>query len=131
MVQNDSLTKEGYGEMAKYLAGEAATAVKSVCLLKTSCTADEDQTSAGVTKATESGCTIADATVSTVKTTNDNDTVQVVHTHTAGEAATIKGAGVWNDDDDVLLMIVCYAADLALESSDTVKNTFKMQLKAD
>lgn len=29
------------------------------------------------------------------------------------------------------LAIVCYAADVAMESSDTLKNTFKIQLKAD
>ena len=131
MAQTSSLTKEGYAELTKLCCGEAATAVKSICCLKTTCTANEDQTSAGVTKCTESGLTIADGTVTSEKTTVTDDTIQCVHTHTAGEAATVKGAGLWNDDDDQLIAIVCYAADVSLEASDTIKNTFKIQLKTD
>jgi hypothetical protein len=134
MVQTESLTAEGYGEMCRLLTGEetvADNAVKSICCLKTSCTADESQTSAGVTKSTESGLTIADATVSSEKTTETDDTIQAYHTHTAGESATVKGAGLWCDADDHLIAIVCYASDVAMESSDTLKNTFKIQLKAD
>lgn len=131
MAQTESLTTEGYGEMCKYLVGEVATAVKSICCLKTACTANDSQTSAGVTKCTESGLTIADATLTSEKTTATDDTIQAVHTHTAAASATVKGAGLWNDDDDALIAIVCYAADLAIESGDTIKNTFKIQLKAD
>ena len=131
MAQTQSLTSEGYAEMTKLLCGEAASAVKSICPLKTACTANESQTAAGVTKCTESGLTIADATVTSEKTTVTDDTVQAVYTHTAGEAATVKGAGLFNDDDDALDAIVCYASDVPMETSDTLKNTFKIQLKTD
>ena len=127
MAQTQSMTNEGMGELAKLMAREASTEVESMCLLKTACTADDSQTSAGVTKATESGCTIANCdSVSTVKTTFDNDTIQAYHTFTAGASATIKGAGIWNNDDDALIAIVCFNADVALESADTLKVTFKI-----
>ena len=130
MVQTESPTNEGYGELGKFVAGEAATKVKSVCALKTSCTADETQTSAGVTKCTESGMTLVDAkTVASAKTTVNNDTVQIDHIFTAGAAATVKGHGVWNDDDDVLYTICCYAADVVLATSDTLTIQTKIQFK--
>jgi hypothetical protein len=134
MVQTESLTTEGYGEMCRLLTGEetvADNAVKAICCLKTSCTADDTQTSAGVTKSTESGLTIANATITSEKTTATDDTIQAVHTHTAGESASVLGAGLWNDAEDKLFALVCYAATVAMESSDTLKNTFKIQLKAD
>ena len=132
MAQTEALTNEGFGEAGKLLSGEAATAVKSVCALKTSCTADNTQTSAGVTKCTESGLTLADAdTVASAKTTVNNDTVQLDHKFTAGEAATVKGHGVWNDDDDALYAICCYAADISMVKDDTLTVQTKVQVKAD
>jgi hypothetical protein len=130
MAQTESPTNEGYGELGKLAAGESASKVKSVCCLKTSCTADETQTSSGVTKSTESGLTLVDATtVKSVKTTVDNDTVQVDHVFTAGASATVKGFGVWNDDDDVLYSLCCFAADVVMASSDTLTVQMKMQFK--
>jgi hypothetical protein len=130
MGQTQSPTSEGYGELGKFLAGEAATKMKSVCCVKTACTADEDQTAAGITKATESGFTIADAkTVASAKTTVTADTVQLDHVFTAGEAATIKGFGWFNDDDDVLYGICCFAADLTFATSDTLTVQAKNQFK--
>jgi hypothetical protein len=130
MVQTQSPTNEGYGELGKLVSGEAATAVKSVCCLKTSCTADETQTSSGVTKCTESGLTLVNAdSVKSSKTTVNNDTVELDHVFTAGASATVKGFGIWNDDDDVLYGICCFAADVAMESSDTLTVEMKMQFK--
>jgi hypothetical protein len=130
MAQTQSPTKEGYGELAKLQAGEAATAVKSIVCLKTACTADEDQTAAGITKSTESGLTKVDAdSVKSVKVTNDPDAVQVDHVFTAGEAATVKGFAVLNDDDDVVYGICCFAADVPLESGDKVTDQMKIQHK--
>jgi hypothetical protein len=128
MVQTESTTVEGYNEAAKLLAGEAATEWQSVCCLKTTCTADDTQTSAGVTKATESGFTLVDAdSVKTVKTTGNNDTIQLDHKFTAGADATILGAGCWNNDDDVLYALTCFAA--ALSMSGTNKDTLTYQMK--
>jgi len=130
MPQTESPTNQGYGELGKLVSGEAATAVKSVCCIKTTCTADETQTAAGITKSTESGLTLVNAdTVASSKTTVDNDTVELDHVFTAGEAATVKGFGVFNDDDDVLYMICCFAADVNLETSDTLTVEGKMQFK--
>jgi hypothetical protein len=130
MVQTQSPTNEGYGEFGKLASGEAATAVKSIVCLKTTCTADESQTAAGVTKATESGLTLVNAdTVKSVKTTVDNDTVQLDHVFTAGEAATIKGFAVLNDDDDVAYGVCCFAADVPLDSGDKTTAQMKIQFK--
>jgi len=130
MAQTQSPTKEGYGELGKLQSGEAATAVKSIVCLKTSCTADEDQTASGITKSTESGLTLADAdSVKSVKITVDNDTVQVDHVFTAGEAAVVKGFAILNDDDDVAYGICCFAADVPLESGDKVTDQMKIQHK--
>jgi hypothetical protein len=130
MVQTQSPTTEGYNELGKLHAGEAATAVKSIVCLKTSCTADETQEAAKITKSTESGLTLVNAdSVKSVKTTGDNDTVQVDHVFTAGEAATVKGFAVLNDDDDVVYGICCFAADVPLESGDKVTDQMKIQHK--
>jgi len=130
MVQSQSPTNEGYGELGKLVAGEAATEVQSVCCLKTTCTADESQTSAGVTKCTESGLTLVDAdSVKSSKTTVDNDTVELDHVFTAGESATVLGFGIWNNDDDVLFALCCFNAGVAMEASDTLTVEMKMQFK--
>jgi len=134
MAQTESLTKEGYGELGKLEAGEAASGFKSVVCIKTSCTADEDQTYAGITKATESGFTIVDAdTVASVQTTNPNDTVQVDHVFTAGADLACLGFACCNDEDDVAFLVCCFAAvlNLATATSDTLTIQAKVQNKAD
>ena len=129
-AQTQSPTLEGYNELGLLASGTGGTKMKSVCCLKTACTADDTQTSAGVTKSTESGMTIADATVTAVKTTGASDTVQIDHVFTAGEAATVKGFGWWNDTDDKLYGLCCFAADVVLAKDDTLtvqaKNQFKI-----
>lgn len=130
MAQTQSPTNEGYGELGKLVSGEVATEVESVCCIKTSCTADESQTAVGITKCTESGLTLVNATtVKSSKTTVDNDTVELDHVFTAGESATVKGFGIFNNDDDVLYALCCFAADVAMESSDTLTVEMKMQFK--
>ena len=130
MAQTSALTNEGFAEWTKLICGEAATKTRSVCLIKTSCTANATQTYAGITQCSESGLTIADGTVTSEKTTVTDDTVRVVHTHTAGASATVLGGGFCNDDNDQLEGIVCYNASLAIESGDTIKNQFDTQLKS-
>ena len=130
MVQTQSPTNEGYGELGKLASGEAAGAFKSVVGIKTSCTADESQTAAGITKCTESGLTLVDATtVDSAKTTVNNDTVQVDHKFTAGESATVLGFGVLNEEDDVLYALCCFNAGVALEKDDTLTIQLKAQFK--
>jgi len=132
MAQTQSPTKEGYAEIAKLVAGEAANEVGKVCCIKTACVADETQTYAGVTKCTESGVSMVAAdTVVTSQTTNPNDTVEVDHVFTAGETVTVKGFGVFNNiaTPDVLFMICCFASDIPLENTDTLTIEGKMQFK--
>jgi len=130
MAQTQSPTNEGYGELGKLVAGEAATEVQSVVCIKTSCTANEAQTYAGITKCSESGVSLVDAdTVVSSQTTVANDTVELDHVFTAGETVTVKGFGVCNNDDDVLFAICCFAADIPLENTDTLTVEMKMQFK--
>ena len=130
MAQTQSPTNEGYGEIGRRMAGEAATEVESVVGIKTSCTADETQTYAGITKCTETGLTLANAdTVAATDTTVTDDTVQLDHVFTAGEAVTVKGFGVCNNDDDVLFALCCFNGDVVMETNDTLTVQMKMQFK--
>ena len=124
MAQTQAVPTEGMTEMCALLAGGAATEIESMVCLKTSCTAEAAATYAGVTKCTESGMTIANCD-SVTSTTN---VVTAYHTFTAGEAATIKGAIACNNDDDCAIGIVCFAADVVLETSDTLKVTMTFTL---
>jgi len=129
MAQTQSPTTEGYTEISKLCAGGAASAFKSMVLIKTSCTADATQTYAGITKCDESGLTLADATISNETTTVTDDTIRATHEFTAGESATVKGAGVCNDDDDVLFALMCFNADVVMESGDKLTPTIDTQIK--
>ena len=125
MAQTQAIPTEGLGEMAKWLGeGAGASEIQSMCCLKTACTADKDQTSAGVTKADESGMTLADCD----SCTSTGAVITAYHTFTAGAAATIKGFGAWNNDDDALMGICCYNADVVMEKDDTLKNTMTWTL---
>ena len=118
------MTTEGLTELAALIAGGSATEVESMVCLKTECTAEAGSTYANETKATESGMTIANCD-SVTSTTN---VVTAYHTFTAGEGATIKGALCCNNDDDCAIGIVCFAADVVLETSDTLKVTMTFTL---
>ena len=119
MAQTQAVPTEGMTEMCALLAGGAATEIESMVCLKTSCTAEAAATYAGVTKCTESGLTIANCdSVSSAALV-----ITAYHTFTAGEAATVKGCIACNNDDDCAMGIVCYAADVVMETSDTLKNT--------
>lgn len=128
MAQTQSLCNEGMGELVRVMISEAGAApVKSMCLLKTACTANDSQTSSGVTKCTESGLTLVDAdSVTSEKTTFDDDTIQIYKTFTAGASAAVLGAGIWCDDDDKLIGIVCFNAAVNMEKNDTLKVTGKI-----
>ncbi len=128
MAQVESPTKEGYTELAKLLSGQAATAAKSIVLIKTTITADEDQTYSGITKVTETGLSIADGTVTNVTTTNAYDSAKVNHKFTAGASVTLLGFGVCNDDNDVLYMICAFDGSVSVASSDTIDCTGTMQI---
>jgi hypothetical protein len=131
MAQTQSLTTEGYYEMAKLFStpggAVTGTGLRSVVCIKTSCTASEAQTYAGITKCTESGVALVNATTVTAST----DTSSLNHTFTSGATVTVLGFGCNNDDDDVLYGICCFNAGLALESGDTLAVQMTFQFKAD
>jgi len=130
MAQTQSPTNEGYGEIGKIVAGEAATPVDCVGGLKTTCPTDETANHAGVTWSSESGLTeVAADSVKSSKTTVDNDTVELDHVFTAGESATVVGFGTTNTDKDVLFAWCCFNAPVAMESFDTLTVEMKMQFK--
>ena len=124
MAQTQCMTTEGMTEGALHLAAGAASGITSMICLKSECTAEAASTYANETKCTESGLTVADCD-SVTSTTN---VVTAYHTFTAGEAATVKGALAANDEDDCAYAIVCFAADVVMETSDTLKVTMTFTL---
>lgn len=133
MAQTQKPTKLGYAEIAKLVAGEAATCMKSIVGLTGACTASEDSTFAnpgGATKLAANGFTLVNAdTVVTSTTSVTDDTVELDHVFTATGSQSVSGFAVENDDDDVVLGECCFASALACESSDTITCEFKMQIK--
>jgi hypothetical protein len=131
MAQTQATTHEGSAETAKLLAGAASSAVAKVVGLKTSCSAVVTATYSGLTQCTETGLTaVAADTVSVVTVSQTNDAVQVDHVFTAGEAATVKGFAVLNNDADVCYSLCCFAADVALESGDKLTVQMKHKIAA-
>lgn len=133
MSQVDSLCSQGYSEIGKIMAGEASSVPSKIVLIKTSITADADQTYSGITKCTEDGLAIAAGTCTSETTTITDDTLQVTHEFTAGAgvSVTVLGHGLVNTDADVLFSICAYNAGLALEAGDKITATSKIQFKAD
>jgi hypothetical protein len=74
---------------------------------------------------------VAAATVVTSQTTVPNDTVELDHVFTAGEAATITGFGCCNNEatPDVLFSECCFAAGVVFAAADTLTVEMKMQFK--
>ena len=124
MPQTQCIPTEGLTEAALHLAAGIATGIKSTVCLKTACTADAAQTYAGMTKCTEAGFTLVNAN----SVTSTAAVITAYHTHTAGAVATLKGFIYCNDDDDAIYGICCYAADIPMEVTDTIKNTMTWTL---
>jgi len=133
MAQTQKPTKLGYGEAGRLLAGEAASAFKSIVGLTGACTASEDSTfinPGGATKLAANGFALADAdSVIASDTSVTDDTVEVDHVFTASGAQSVSGFAILNDDDDVVYMEVCFNAALEFEENDTLTCEGKYQLK--
>lgn len=130
MAQEQVMNNEGVVEANKLLMGVAATKIASISLIKTACSAATASGYTSYTQATETGC--VNTAVATMTASSDSftgDTIHIVHPFTAGAAATIKGHMISNDDDDVLYSVCCYAADVALETNDTITVTHKIRGK--
>lgn len=133
MAQTQSPTNLGYGELGRLVAGEAATAVKSIVGLTGACTAAEASTflnPGGATKLAANGFSLADAdTVVSSQTTVVDDTVELDHVFTCSGTQSVSGFAIENDDDDVVYMECCFDSALAMESGDTLTCEGKMQFK--
>lgn len=123
----------GFVQTAKFLVGEAATAVfKYVAIGK--------GTGQGAThtklnsECTESGLTrVAGDTVATTKTAINNDTCQLIKTFTAGANATVTEAGAFNNatiNVGDMLMVGDLSPTAPMVTSDTLKITLLNQIKA-
>ena len=135
MAQTQSPTILGYAEMAKLMAGAAATELQSVVGLTGACTAAEASTFAnpgGATKLTANGFSLVDAdTVAVSTTTETDDTAELDHVFTASGSQSVSGFAVLNNDDDVVFGECCFNAALAMESSDTLTVEMKFRFKKD
>ncbi len=133
MAQTQKPTKLGYGELGRLVAGEAASAVKSVVGLTGACTASEDSTFAnpgGATKLAANGFSLADADSVVSSTTSvTDDTVELDHVFTASGSQSVSGFAIENDDDDVVYAECCFNAAIAAENTDTLTVEMKMQFK--
>ncbi|MFA5377311.1 MAG: hypothetical protein WC455_16290 [Dehalococcoidia bacterium] len=135
MSQSQKPTRQGYAETAKLVAGEAATKCAKIVAYEGDCAAASEASTyatPAATKSTKSGFAVGAAnTVITVTTSFSNDTVQVDHVFTAGEAATITGFGVCNNEatPDVLFAECCFAAGIPLETAETLAVQMKMMQK--
>ena len=133
MAQTQKPTAIGYSEIAKLVAGEAATCVKSIVGLTGACTAAEASTflnPGGATKLAANGFTLADAdSVKTSTTTNANDTVELDHVFTATGAQSVSGFAIESDDDDVVIAECCFADAIVCAATDTITCEMKIQFK--
>jgi len=133
MAQTQKPTALGYAEIAKLVAGEDATCVKSIVGLTGACTAAEASTClnpGGATKLAANGFTLADAdSVKTSTTTNANDTVELDHVFTATGEQSVSGFAVLNNDDDVVIAECCFADAITFQNTDTCTCEMKIQFK--
>ena len=132
MAQTQKPTQLGYGELGRLVAGEAATALKSIVGLTGACTAAEASTFAnpgGATKLAANGFTLVDAdTVAASTTTVTDDTAELDHVFTASGSQSVSGFACENDDD-VVYAECCFNAAVACENGDTLTCELKMQFK--
>ena len=130
MAQEQVVNNEGIGEIVLWLTGGTSSRVHSISAIKTACSAATASGYASYTQCSEAG--LSKATVATLSASSDsfsNDTVAVVHPFTAGASATVKGHLLCNDEDDALYSVCCYAADIGMESDDTLTVTHKIRVK--
>ena len=130
MAQEQVYTLEAVAETAKLVAGEAASKMEQVVAIKTACSAATASGYSDYTQATESGLTkVTAGTLSSSSDSAANDTAIQVHPFTAGESATVKGHMTVNTENDVCYVVCCYAADVVMETSDTLTVTTKARFK--
>jgi len=122
-----TVTKYGFVETAKLMTGVAATAFNQVALGVGSQTENTNIQSLA-SEITDSGLARATAdTVTVASSATAGDTCKFEHTWTATGSKNVKECGVLNTDDDLL----CYAtfdSAIPMESDDTLKVTWSVQV---
>ncbi len=130
MAQEQVMSNEGVVEANLLLMGSTATKIASISCIKTACSAATASGYANYTQSTESGVSVA--AIATITASSDSfsgDTIHARHVFTAGTTATVKGHMLANTDKTDLYSVCCYAADIALESGDTITITHKIRGK--
>lgn len=130
MVQEQVMNNEGIVELVLWLTGGASSAISSISLLKTACSASTASGSTDYTESIVSGLVLA--AIDTVSASSDSfsgDTVHIEHAFTAGASETVKGHYILNAEDDALWSVCCYAGDISIESGDTITVTHKIRAK--
>ena len=134
MAQTEKPTNIGYAEVAKLVAGAAASALTKIQGLVGACTAAEGSafgTPGGATKLTANGFDIvACDTVVTSTTTVTDDTVEADHVFTCITAPqSVSGFILVNDDADLHYMECCFDTAIPAQINDTITCEGKMQFK--
>lgn len=135
MAQSQTATYQGFAEIIKLLAGEAASACTKIVGLENTCTtAAAGSTFANpaddATHIPDNGLALQAAdTVASETTSQTDDTLQVDHVFTATGDQSVTGFHICNNDGDVSFMECCFNAAVNLETGDTLTVQAKMQLE--
>jgi hypothetical protein len=131
MAEASSVTAKLYEDVAQWLSTQGSpVAPTHIALDEGSMDAFTEATNALTSESTKSGLGRAATTKSLVTTTTTNDTAQHLKAFTAGESATITGAGLFNAaSTGDMHMWHRYAAGAALQSTDQITETMKIQAK--
>lgn len=125
------VTNKAFSETAKLMTGGAATAWSSMALGTGSQTESAELTELaseitadGLQRASCATVTVTDSAVS-------GDTCLFVHTFTAQSTYAVKECGIFNDSSGgVMLCYGTFATAVPMESDDTLKVTWSVQVKA-
>ena len=125
------VTKYGFVETAKLLAGKSGTAYASIAL-GTSTTAEGTDCSAMIYEITASGLSRASAaTVNTASSATAGDTALYSHTWTATGSYNVQECGVLNSSSNGSeLCYATFASAVPMASADTLQITWSVQCKA-
>ena len=122
----------GFSELAKFGVGEAADVFKYMAIGKG--TGQGAANTKLADECTEAGLTrVAADTCKTIKTTVDNDTIQLIEKWTAGAAAHVKEAAACNNavkDAGDMLMVGDLSPSADMVKDDTLTLTLNTQIKA-
>lgn len=126
------VTKFGFTETAKLMAGETATAWDNMAL-GTGSAEDSTNLQTLQTEITASGLDRTECTNTVASSATASDTGVWYHTWTATGSYNVKEVGVFNDSTADAGDMLCYGtftSAIPMESDDTLKITWSVQVKA-